>query len=45
MKANLRLSIEDCIPLVDMHRYKKLVGSLMFLTNTRLDISYDDGHD
>jgi len=35
--------MEDTSPLVDERLYQKLVGSLIFLCNMRLDISYAIG--
>jgi hypothetical protein len=43
MEVNLKLSAEDASPLVDERLYRKLVGSLIFLCNTRPDISYSVG--
>ena len=43
MEGNLKLSIEDSTLLVDSKKCKKLVGSLIFLRNTRLDICYAVG--
>ena len=43
IEANLKLPLEDGSPLVDTYKYRKLVGSLMFLTNTRFDISFAVG--
>ncbi|XP_057951004.1 uncharacterized protein LOC131145842 [Malania oleifera] len=40
MEVNIKLSIEDPSPLVDTKRYKSLIGSLVYLCNTRLDINY-----
>ena len=43
MEVNVKLSTEDTSPLVDTRKYRKLVGGLIFLTNTRLDISFSVG--
>ena len=39
----MKLSIEDSSPLVDEAKYRRLVGSLIYLCNTRLDISFATG--
>jgi hypothetical protein len=43
MEVDLKLSMEDTSPLVEERLYRKLVGSLIFLCNTRPDISYAVG--
>ena len=43
MEVELKLSTEDASPLVDERLYRKLVGSLIFLCNTRPDINYSVG--
>ena len=43
MEVNAKLSIEDTSPLVDIGSYVKLVGSLIYLCNTRPDITYSVG--
>ena len=43
MEVNSKLSIEDSSPLVDIKKYRKLVGSLIFLCNTRPDICFAVG--
>ena len=43
MEVNGKLSVEDASPLVDIREYRKLVGSLIFLCNTRPDISFAVG--
>jgi len=40
MEVELKLLMEDASPLVDEILYRKLVGSLMFMYNMRLDIIY-----
>ena len=40
MDVNGKLSSEDTSALVDDKKYKKLVGSLIFLCNTRPDLCY-----
>ena len=40
MDKNGKLSSKDTSALVDEKKYKKLVGSLIFLCNTRLDLCY-----
>lgn len=43
MEVNVKLSAEDTSPLVDTRKYKKLVGGLIFHTNTCLDINFSVG--
>ena len=43
MEVNARLSMEDASPLVDIGRYKKLVGSLIYLCNAKPHINFDVG--
>ena len=43
MEVNVKLSTEDTSTLVDTRKYRKLVGGLIFLTNTQLDISFSVG--
>ncbi|XP_068657940.1 uncharacterized mitochondrial protein AtMg00810-like [Aristolochia californica] len=43
MEVNTKLSINDSSEKVDNKLYRKLVGSLIFLCNTRPDISYGVG--
>ena len=43
MEVELKLLTEDTSPLVDERLYQKLVGSLIFLCNTRPDISFAVG--
>ena len=40
MEVNGKLSVEDASPLVDIREYRKLLGSLIFLCNTRPDINF-----
>ena len=43
MDPNQKLSAHDDAELVDASMYRKLVGSLIWLLNTRLDISFPVG--
>ncbi|KAH7433075.1 hypothetical protein KP509_07G054000 [Ceratopteris richardii] len=43
MEVNHKLSMDDNMPDVDAKKYRKLVGSLIFLCNTRPDICYAVG--
>ena len=40
MESNLKLLADDSSKLVDMTHYRQIIGSLMYLTNTRLDICF-----
>ena len=40
MDSNLKLLADDSSELVDMTHYKWIIGSLMYLTNTRPDICF-----
>ena len=40
MDSNLKLLVDDSSELVDVTLKKKIIGSLMYLTNTRLDICF-----
>ena len=40
MEVELKLSMEDASPLVNERLYRKLVGSLIFLCNTRPNVNY-----
>ena len=43
MEVDVKLSTEDSSPLVDEAKYRRLVGSLIYLCNTRPDISFATG--
>ena len=43
MEVELKLTTEDALSLVDKRLYRKLMGSLIFLCNTRPDISFAIG--
>ena len=43
MEVDAKLSVEDTSPLADIGSYIKLVGSLIYLCNTRLDIAFSIG--
>ena len=43
MESNCKLSQEDPPPMVDIRKYRQLVGSLIFLYNTRPDICFAVG--
>ena len=38
MDTNLKLLSDETLELVDMTQYRQIIGSLMYLTNTRSDI-------
>ena len=40
MDSNLKLLADDSSELVDVTQYKQIIGSLMYLTNTRPDICF-----
>ena len=40
MDSNLKLLVDDSSELVDVTQYRHIIGSLMYLTNTRLDICF-----
>ena len=40
MDSNLKLLADDSSELVDMTHYSQIIGSLMYLTNTRPDICF-----
>ena len=40
MDSNLKLLADDSSELVDVTQYRQIIGSLMYLTNTRPDICF-----
>ena len=40
MDSNLKLLDDDSSELVDVTQYRQIIGSLMYLTNTRHDICF-----
>ena len=40
MYSKLKLLADDSLELVDVTHYRQMIGSLMYLTNTRLDICF-----
>ena len=40
MDSNLKLLADDSSKLVDVTHYRQIIGSLMYLINTRLDICF-----
>ena len=40
MDTNLKLLSDESSELVDMTQYRQIIGSLMYLTNTRPDICF-----
>ncbi len=40
MDSNLKLLADDSLELVDVTHYRQIIGSLMYLTNTRPDICF-----
>ena len=40
MDSNLKLLADDSSELVDVTQYSRIIGSLMYLTNTRPDICF-----
>ena len=44
MDSNLKLLADDSSELVDMTHYRQIIGSLMYLKNTRPDICFDCEH-
>ena len=40
MDTNLKLLSNETFELVDMTHYRQIIGSLMYLMNTRTDISF-----
>ena len=43
MEVNAKLLVEDTSPLADIGSYQKLIGSLIYLCNTRPDIAFSLG--
>ena len=41
MDSNLKLLADDSSELVNVTQYRQIIGSLMYLTNTKLDIYFD----
>jgi len=40
MNNPVKLSFTGSVSFTDVHAYKRLVGRLMYLTNTRTDITF-----
>ena len=40
MESNLNLLVDDSLELVDVTHYRQIIGSLMYLTNTRPNICF-----
>ena len=40
MDTNLKLLVDESLELVDVTQYRQIIGSLMYLTNTKLDICF-----
>ena len=40
MDTNLKLLSDESLELVDVTQYRQIIGSLMYLTNTRLHIFF-----
>jgi hypothetical protein len=40
METKLKLMVDTSSELIDATLYKQIIGSLMYLTNTRLDICF-----
>ena len=40
MDSNLKLLADDSSELVDVTQYRQIIGSLMYLTNTRSNICF-----
>ena len=40
MTTNLKLLHDDSLEIVDVNLYRQIIGSLMYLTNTRPDICF-----
>ena len=43
MEVDTKLFVEDTSPLVDIGSYRKLIGSLIYLCNTRPNIAFSVG--
>jgi hypothetical protein len=41
METKLKLMVESSSELIDATIYRKIIGSLMYLTNTEIDICFD----
>ena len=41
MDTNMTLLSDESLELVDMNQYRKIIGSLMYITNTRPYICFD----
>jgi hypothetical protein len=41
METNLKLLVDTSLELIDALLYRQIIGSLMYLTNTRPDICFD----
>ena len=41
MDTNLKLLFDESLELVDVTQYKQIIGSFMYLMNTRPDICFD----
>ena len=40
MDTNLKFLSDEKLKLVDMTQYRQIIGSLIYMTNTRLDICF-----
>ena len=40
MYTNLKLLVDESLGLVDVTQYRQIIGSLMYLTNTKLEIFF-----
>jgi hypothetical protein len=41
METKLKLPIDTSLELIDATLYRQIIGSLMYLTNTKSDICFD----
>jgi hypothetical protein len=41
METNLKLLVDTSLELVDVTLYRHIIGSLMYMTNTKPDICFD----